>query len=163
MEDPSLVESIHYRDEDVNRLYFMMFRILKSALKDRSLLSQWDITAEKVLALWYLIINIESISDLTKSITLSLAKQPKFDKKGFAELQDALRQLYIKVMKAYYASDKQAAQEVASQYVPFTERCDDFFKKNKSIEAATILHNCRELYSAVCNIARIVIDEDKNG
>jgi len=159
-EDKHIQQSIHYRDEDINRLYFMMFRLLKSALKDNRLLSQWEITPDKVLSLWYLIINIESLSDTVKSITKQLSLNPKLNKKEFTLIQETLQHEYRKVMKAYYASDKDAAQEVASMYNPFTEQCDEFFKKNKTFEVSTTMHLHKEAFNLVCNIARIVIDED---
>jgi len=157
-----LIESIHCRDEDINRLYFMVFRILKSALKDQRLLSQLELSSDQVLSLWFLMMNIESISDAMKSITQSLTSGIKCEKKNFEAIHDSLQHSYLKAMKAYYETDKAAAQEVAAQYLPFAKQCNEFLKSNKSVEVSSLIHHCKEASNLIGNIARIVIDKDES-
>lgn len=158
----NLFDSVKFRDQDVDRLYFMMFRILKSTLRDSSLLSEFKIDAHEVLSYWYLILNLESISDASLSICRQLTNKFKHDKKSLQELHSSVFASYKKVMKAYYNKDIALAQEVAGSYMAFISRCDEFFKSNKTFDVSSVLHSYRELYGLICNIARIVIDNDKD-
>ncbi|MEK6856972.1 MAG: phosphate uptake regulator PhoU, partial [Nanoarchaeota archaeon] len=44
VEKPELDESIRFRDEDVNRIYFLLFRLLKSALKNPKIAEKFGLS-----------------------------------------------------------------------------------------------------------------------
>ena len=157
--DKSMYESITYRDFDINRLYFLMFRILKGALADIKIAQSYGIKNTQTLSLWYLVVNLENLADNLKNSCRLFESLKKIDPEGLKELLKELEHSYLDVIKAYYNKDKDLAHKVASGRNAVMEKCSDYYEKNRSKELFEIMGNFKELQTFICNIARIVIDD----
>jgi phosphate uptake regulator len=154
----SIHESVEQRDNDVNRLYFLLFRLLKSALSNQRIAENFKISNNEVLSTWYLTVNIENIADNAKTINRLMDKI-----NDEALLKQALREIekaYEDVMKAYYNKDKKLADEVASRRIDIFNKCSKLLIKTPTAGASEVIENLKEMATLVCNIARIVIDSE---
>lgn len=154
-------ESISFRDQDINRLYFLLFRILRSALNDSKISSIYNLTNSQVLSYWYLIINLESIADNIKKISevlTDIKHEIKDSKKVFTDMNSD----YLEAMKALYNKDYNLAQEVASKRASRIKECTEQYRKSNKAEIAEVMINLREIEDCICNISRIVIDDEGN-
>jgi phosphate uptake regulator len=156
-----MADSINYRDSDVNRLYFLSSKIIKTALSDPDIAKLIGIEKySDILSIWYLILNLEGIADNTKEIyflSLKVKKDPFF--KELAELYKETEKYYLDVMKAYYAQDKVLADNVAVNRSKIIKKCDEMSEKYRDIQIIKATENIKEIENSICNIARIVIDK----
>jgi len=154
-------ESIAFRDEDINRLYFMLFRLLKKALSNPDVAQKFELNNSDILSTWYLIMNLENIGDSLNHIcTLKeiLKKVPNSD--TLAQLHEEVDINFKEVMKSYYNRDKALANQVASRWTTFSRLADGFFEKNKTPDIALMKEHFKSVYSVIGNIARIVMDKE---
>src|SRR3989338_4159744 len=91
----NMYESVYYRDFDVNKLYFLMCRILKSSLNDSRVAEKFQITNTQGMASWFLSLNLENIADNSKNICLHLKNL------GKDVNTKELKEIYKEVEKTY--------------------------------------------------------------
>lgn len=152
VEKPELDESIRFRDEDVNRIYFLLFRLLKSALKNPKIAEKFGLSNDKLLSTWYLAVNVENVADCCKNISALLKKAKKDETELASSTLKELEKSYLEVMKAYYNKDKSVADAVAKQRIGLLKQIDKLPQQySESFKLMTTL---------LGNIARIVLDEE---
>lgn len=152
----NLHESIYFRDFDVNRLYFLMFRILKGALIDINIASSFNVSNADILNDWYFVLNLENVADNLKNVCKIFLELKENELKELDESYKLLQTNYLDALKAYYDRDKDLAQKVASKREVIQNQCEELKKKNISL----ITPHIKELETFISNIARIVIDRE---
>ncbi len=152
----NLHESINFRDFDVNRLYFLMFRILKGALTDINIASSFNVSNSDILNEWYFVLNLENVADNLKNVCKIFLELKENELKELDEIYKMLQTNYLDALKAYYDRDKDLAQKVASKREIIQNQCEELKKKNISL----ITPHIKELETFISNIARIVIDRE---
>ena len=151
-EKPEIDESIRFRDDDVNRIYFLLFRLLKSALKNQKIAEKFGLSNEKLLSTWYLAVNIENVADCCKNISGLLKKAKKEESASASSTLKELEKNYAEVMKAYYNKDKNTADNIAKQRMNLLKQIDKLPQQySESFKLMTTI---------VGNISRIVLDEE---
>jgi phosphate transport system protein len=158
LDGKNLSESIHYRDADVNRLYFLLSRLLKGALTNKAVADSFNLKNEEVLSTWYLILCLENIADNGKNISEIFNRIKKINKKSLLAIYKELDESYTEVMKAYFSKNKKIADDVARKRIKIFDDCKAFLKDHNTADAAELMENFKELKTNICNIARIVID-----
>lgn len=146
-----LSESVAVRDEDVNRLYFLLVRLLKSALRTPTIANQMEITSTGVLGYWMLVHYLEQLADTTTSVCKNAATEKK-QHKQFVSLLSALEQDYRDVMKAAHEKNKALADEVARRRI---QRQDTA----RSLSKPELSYGCSTISTLISDIARLVIDD----
>jgi len=154
----SISESIEQRDNDVNRLYFLLFRLLKSSLNSQKIASNFGISNDEALSTWYLTVNIENTADNAKTLNKLMDKIN--DKVLLKEALSEIVKAYEDVMKAYYNKDKKLADEVASRRIDIFTKCTKLLIQTPTAGASEVIENLKAMTTNVCNIARIVIDAE---
>lgn len=166
-------DSIHHRDVDVNRLYFLCYRVIKNAIKNpriaKSLgIDTWQLHTENLM-----IMRIEKIADRQKRIARYLCSL-NLDRSTLEELERAYMQIsdaYNEVMKSYYNRDKQAAIQIEASNKDRTTACDTLLEKytniltktkNKSantnlVVVAKVVENLKATAVEIRNVARTVL------
>ncbi|MEA2037842.1 MAG: phosphate uptake regulator PhoU [Nanoarchaeota archaeon] len=160
IENKNISENIHFRDFDVNKLYFLLYRLIKGALGDPVLASHFSLNSSKALSVWNITTNLENIADCCKNISQNLAEiGKKFNLKELEEVYNDIERSYLDVMKAYHKTDKKLADDVASNRTNIVNQCILFSEKNNKFNILTICENLKEMENLICNIARLVIDD----
>ncbi|MDP3766303.1 MAG: hypothetical protein Q8R04_07360 [Nanoarchaeota archaeon] len=166
-------ESIHDRDFDVNRLYFLAYRVIKNAMKNpriaKSLGTEpWQLHSDKLI-----ILKLEKIADRQKRIARYLCTAD-LDRAALAELDKIhtdVSESYNDVMKSYYNNDKQISFQIEVKNRDMTTSCDKFLEKytnahtnSKSkttnsnlVAVAKIIENLKATAVEIRNVARIVL------
>jgi len=128
----TLFKEAEPREQDLNKLYFLLYRLVKGAMKDQKMADALNIKQDNLLLTWYLTVNLEDIGDI-------LEKMPK--KSGLKDLESS----YLDAMKAYFTNNKELAEEVISNWQS---------QKPKKGDAEQV----KQLATHINNIARIVLD-----
>ncbi len=127
-------ESINYRDLDVNKLVFLMFRIVRFGQENTSYaFKKFDLSPVELSNLWWLSYDLESIADEIKRIARYL-RQVSLDKhkqKEFMELLREIKESYLNIMKAYYEKDVPLVHKVINQREEIISHCESFGGKDK--------------------------------
>ncbi|MBW3017172.1 hypothetical protein KY316_02270 [Candidatus Woesearchaeota archaeon] len=131
-------ESIQLRDKDVNRIGFLIFRIVKEGLKNNRLRNKMKKSALELHYDWRLAKQIEFIANDTKRIA-RLLKDIKLDaksRKAVDELYSDIENMYRDIMKARYKNDVELAIKYSVKKLELMKKCDnlnDKFGKQKDV------------------------------
>lgn len=166
-------ESIHHRDFDVNRLYFLGYRVIKNAIKNpriaKSLgLETWQLHSDNLT-----ILRLEKVADRQKRIARYICTH-NLDRATLAELDNIytdISEAYNELMKAYYNKDKQTAIKIETTNKDRTAACDRFLERYTNMHAsskgktsnsnlvavAKIVENLKATTVEIRNLARTVL------
>ena len=166
-------DSLSQRDIDVNRLYFLGYRVIKNAIKTPRIAKSLGIEAWQLHSDNLMILRIENIADRQKRIARYICTN-NIDRMTLAELDKIytdISEAYNEVMKAYYNHDRQAAIKIETTNRDRTSACDKFLEKymnahasakNKTSKAslvavAKIVENLKATTVELRNLARTVL------
>ena len=169
----STYESIHHRDVDVNRLYYLGSRVIKNAMKNpriaKSLGTEpWQLHCDTLM-----ILKLEKIADRQKRIARYICTS-NLDRTTLAEIDKIhtdISEAYNEVMKSYYNQDKQIAYKIEISSKERANSCNRFLQKytatyanSKSktanenlVTVAKIIENLKATAAEIKNIARTVL------
>jgi len=155
-----MAQILRERDADVNRLSFMVFKLLKSCAGDPTICTRLKLSELEVLRYWHLVFIIEKIADEAKRIARLIknlhAKKSKFDRKGLTKLFQEVKTHYEGVMKAFYKKDFNLADEIYLNKTPMLKKCDEYFEDNKCLEIADITGKFKSIVSQSDDISKII-------
>lgn len=166
-------DSIHNRDIDVNRLYFLAYRVIKNAMKNPRIAKllgtdPWQLHSDTLM-----ILRLEKIADRQKRIARYLCTT-NLDRSTFSDLDGIHTEIceaYNDVMKSYYNQDKEIAFQVEVTNKNRTAKCDKFLEKythmyasskgkttnSNLVAVAQIVENLKATAASAKNIARTVL------
>ena len=154
-EDLSTAQSLDMRDEDVNRLYFLLVRLLKSSLTEPAIAKKLSLAPHEILAFWQLTHDLESLADHLKQASEIISKNN--NNKQSNELYKTLHKTYVNAMTATYQKDKSSAEKIAQQRTEISQQINKMLEK----PALTSLgEHASAITTHILNISRYVIDED---
>ena len=133
------------RDNDVNRLYFLLTRLLKSVVTNPGMSEELGVSLPSAFSTWYLTINLENLADC---FTQLIASKPSL--KRLEPVIATVEEQYLMAMKSYYQQDKIMAEKVAQQR-------QGVFEKIQKCPPG-IAENLKYMITLINNIARTVID-----
>lgn len=166
-------------DEEVNRLHFLTYRIIRNGLKNIRVANSLETDNLKLHLDHSITRNIERVADCTKRICRNL-KNTKLDQTGRDNLKQVftkIKQSYLDVMKAYYTDDKDIALGIEERNKDLITSCTNFFQKHNHKDlkygngskpgvcnfrgacgaTSRIIENMKEMSSSVKHIARAII------
>ena len=148
------------RDLDVNRLCFMLERILKNALNDPNISKKIDMQGVDLLHLWYIVTNLEAIGDEVKRIArfLTIVKFNSSQKEEFLELYFEIEESYLDVINSFYKKDKELAFEVSLRKENLHEKCSKFLERNSTSQIGGMVEKMKALVSWIKTIALFSYD-----
>lgn len=166
-------ESIHNRDADVNRLYFLAYRVIKNAMKNPRIAKSLGTEPWRLHSDTLIILRLEKIADRQKRLARYLCTA-NLDRATLAELDKIhtdISECYNDVMKAYYNQDKQSAYQIEVTNKDRIAACDKLLEKYMNMYAnakgkatnlnlvavAQIVDNLKATATSVKNIARTVL------
>ena len=156
VKDLDLVQNIIERDVEINRLYFLVFKILKAMHTDKQVLISQKMEELDVLRYWELNIHLEKIGDRVKNIAATIPQLNPSRKKRFLELFSQLAKLYNDVMKAFYNRSSDDADKISVSRVKLLANIQIYMKKNGCAVCNQIAINAFNMAGHINDIARIV-------
>ena len=166
-------ESIHNRDFDVNRLYFLSYRVIKNAIKNPRIAKSLGVETWQLHSDNLVILRLEKIADRQKRIARYICTN-NLERATLAEIEKIytdISEAYNEVMKTYYNQDKQAAIKIETTNKDRTAACDKFLEKYMNMHAnsktktsnsnlvavAKIVENLKATAVETRNMARTVL------
>ena len=164
-------DSLNQRDIDVNRLYFLGYRVIKNAIRNPRIAKSLGIEAWQLHSDNLMILRIENIADRQKRIARYICTN-NIDRATLTELDSIYTDIsdaYNEVMKAYYNHDKQAAIKIETTNKDRTSACDRFLERYTNMHAkgkssnsnlvavAKIVENLKATTVELRNLARTVL------
>ena len=158
--EPERNEQLHVKDEEVNKLYFLLVRLLNSALTTQGMAERFSLSHKQILSQWYLVVNLENLADYAKNANNAAQNLGKEKTKAARELLHAIQQDFETIMKAWYQKDKAAADAVARNRLTLVEHATNFVAKHRESLIVEFAEQCKAMTTVITNIARIVLDTE---
>ena len=148
---------IYETDYDINKLYFLLWRIAVLSLNNPSLLQKFKINSVELIHTWWLSMNLEHIGDELKRIARDCKeKKLKNDTiKKFLNVLYTVKEAYLDVMKAYHKENVGLAYEITSKKHDVIKKCDELAKND--VKSVNINEKLKAVQSYVHNIAKCII------
>ena len=161
MEDLGLKDAnyddILQRDQDIDRLTFLILRLIKSNLQDTSANRENNLSNLKLLDYWNVAYLLESIADEVRKLSVALKETSK-DKKIFKdiiELYTSLVNCYKDTMDAYHSNNVEKAYSLSILKKDIADNCDKLYQKYWHKKGAVIaLERIRDTAFLIHNIGR---------
>jgi len=150
IDDPQLADSVVLRDYEVNRSYFLLMRLLKSALNHKQIADFFDIKNNKIMSYWYLVMNLENFADAAKHFAMIFKKDKTSD--DVKTIYEKIEKSFTTVMKAYYMNDKKLAETISLDRPALMDECEKVEPKYSEL--------LKTMTTLVNNIAKQVIDAE---
>lgn len=152
-------DDIFQRDEDVDRLTFLVLRIIKSNIQDNSSARAINLSNSQLLDYWNVAYNLEAIADETRMLSVAL-KDINVNKPAFREIIKLYRELvktYTNTLDAYYVNAVEKAYRLSSIKYGIAVSCDKLYEKHWNKKGAVVaLERIRDMNLLVHNVGRRV-------
>lgn len=153
-------ENINHRDNDVNRLRFLMYRIVWFGLNNPTFaIKKFNLSPISLLNLWWLAFNLEAIADNVKR-TARYMREVKLDNKEkqvLKNLLEAISEDYNQMMKGYHTKNPEIAHSILQKKEEMLKQCEDFHHRNRNIPFAGYLTDqIKYFITNLYNIGRVV-------
>ena len=166
--DGNTSESINYRDNDVNKLAFLMFRIVRYGLENPTyMMRKFNLQPLALANLWWLSFDLESLADEIKRVSryMELIELDKEQQEAFKSVLRNVKQYYLDMMKAYYSNDIDAVHNVVNRKEGMINLCHEFYenfyvqqhtKKSKSRWLGFLTDRTRAAIGHINHIGRVL-------
>ncbi len=155
--------SIVERDMDLNRLAFLAFRVIKTALSDNALAKKLNLSNSDLLQNWLVVSRLEKIGDQQKRIArhlrnVSIHKKPKEE---LHKILTLIQNDYTDVMTAYYKKDLEASYLIDNTNSARMLTCKNYLETirgNELVDVARTIDHVKSMRTDIKTIARAVMD-----
>jgi phosphate transport system protein len=149
-------ENLDGRDGDVDRLAFLLLRVIKCALDDGGLMKKMNMNTADLMDAWIITFNLEKTGDHIKRIT-NLMKGLKLKKKEQQEITSLYAKIentYLDTMKAFYNKDNNLAYKIAERRKSLMNEIKKSFEKYEDTAVIVFRENLFNLISSIHTITR---------
>jgi len=158
--DKDVVDSIKHRDNDLNKLSFLLYRTIQFGFENPGLiLKKQKLNPNNLLSFWWITYNLEAIGDETKR-TARFIKKMKFSKKmkeDFMRIFEKIEQNYLDIMISFYKSNSETAHLIHERKRGIIKECDEFYEEyHDSRWSGYLVNHLKTLTTNVHNIGRSI-------
>ena len=151
-----IIQNIVNRDQEVNKLSFLLYKILKSAQSDMEIENALQLNELQILLYWELNIHLEKIGDRVKHIAKIIPDIDSRNMKVFEKIFSEMNEQYLEVMHAFYKNIKDEAEEVSRRKDAYTEYIKRVIEKTRSLPMVRVAINCINMSHNINDIARAI-------
>jgi len=157
---PDIEDRLRVKDEEINKLYFLLCHLLKSALITPGMGERFGLTHAGVLGYWSLVINLENLADCVKNAHTALGSVGKEKVKQVRDVVHSLKADLEDAMKAWYQKDKSLADSVLRNRDAIMKKCQAVITRGAEPALVEAIEQCKASASIISNLARVVIDSE---
>lgn len=155
--------SIVERDMDLNRLAFLAFRVIKTALNDNALAKKLGLSNCDLLQNWIVVSRLEKIGDQQKRIArhLRAVSLHKKEKEELNKILSLVQNDYVDVMTSYYKKDLEAAYSIDNTNSTRMLVCKNYLETirgDELVDVARTIDHLKSMRTDIKTIARAVMD-----
>jgi len=155
VKDNSLIENIVERDKEINKINFMVFKVLKAVQNDKSLLRAVGISEPDILRFWEINGCLEKIGDRVKHIARTIPDLENKSKPEFMQLVSNLEKFYIDSMVSFYEDSVAKTDLTINKKDEIGKKIQDF-ASHKCVACSKIAVNAFNLNGHINDIGRMV-------
>ncbi|MFH1072244.1 MAG: hypothetical protein V1743_02330 [Nanoarchaeota archaeon] len=148
-----LCDNINSRDQDVNRISFLIMRTVKYLVSNPEM--RRDGSGFEYFNYYELTQLLEKIGDELKRTMRLLAAMDLKKANELKELFDDIEKMYLDSMKAYYNKDVEMAYAVATEKNPILEKHIDFLEKHNGQPAIQLFEKLKLIIVTIHQINRL--------
>ena len=155
---------LSYRDQDINRAYFVILRITNLGMEDSKLASALKLTAKDLFNFWSIAFHLENFGDEIKRIA-ELKSNTKLNKnttEAVLRILSEIETAYNSVMKSYYTNDIESALKYSDTRKKLFERCNEFYvqlnRQPDNLRVLSISERLKNMVELLNKISRRVYD-----
>ncbi len=117
---------IEGKEQDMNKLSFVILRAVRNGLKNPSYMKTLDTSALDIFQRWSIANQIETIADHIKRVAEMLVnfKIEKKEKERILKIIDDIEVQYTKTVTAYYTNDTELAFEATNKKTAIWDECN---------------------------------------
>jgi len=164
-DDVDHFENLRHRDQDVNRIFYVIMRLANHGIDDPSFASAIKLTPKDLFNYWGVGMYLESIADEVKRIS-EVLKNTRIKKRTRQFLLDLFMEVesgYLEVMKAYHTKDIQLAFSYSERRKRVFERCDKLYSEMNrgsevNLKVLAINERFKNMVEGINRISRRVYD-----
>jgi len=157
----STVKSLYDRDADVNRLTWLVRRMITAALEDQKISRMFETEPKDVLLDWEVALRLEKIGDNLKRIAKCISALKLEDKlfSRVSEMFAKIRARYLNVMKAYYARDMALSCDIETTKPRIYDECDEIVQNGSSVnkQLVILIENFKTINARISDISKAVM------
>ncbi|MDP4012882.1 MAG: hypothetical protein Q8R00_04735 [Candidatus Nanoarchaeia archaeon] len=157
-ETSNTYEHFSYRDQDINRTYFVVLRLTNLGMSDLAFANSIKLTPKDLFKIWGVGYYLESLADEVKRIAelLNNTKINKKTKEYLLRLFNDIEASYFSVMKAYYTGDIQLALQYSDARKKLFEKTNELYKElNRNPDNLRVLAICERFNNMIESINKI--------
>ncbi len=151
-------QSLMQRDEDINRLVFLAYRLAKFSIENPEYLKNDNLKVLDFVILWQVADHIERFADETKRSSRFLRKLEKtIPEKGDLErIFKDIETCYLTTMKSLYGKDRTLAFETADSTKKLIEKCEKISNKTKQKNVIILIERLKTMIDHLRTISRLI-------
>ncbi len=152
------LESIFHRDLDVNRLVFLIKRVIKLAIEEPSIAKKLNRNNRELLKDWNIVVLLESVGDEIKRISRFLRLNSK--NKNIEEIlaiTSSLGKTYFEIMKSYHTKKIEAAYNFELTHQNRMAMINQLEQKVKDYQNIRLIYHLKSLASHLKNMSRTLL------
>ena len=144
------------RDLDINRLVYLINRVVNAAMDKPQLLAKFDMTHGELQKNSRITNRMESVGDFLKRINrhMQKAKMNAKEKEHIKEVLKKLQNEYLKVMKAFHTHNIETAYEVEMHHKEMMDECTALYNIMKGMTSSELVYNLKALAATIRSIGR---------
>jgi phosphate uptake regulator len=150
-------ESIFHRDVDINRLVFLVKRVIKSAFSDQNIARKLGRSNLELLKDWNIVSLLESIGDEIKRVAREFKVVKTKHLKELMKFNKELGEQYFALMKSYHTKNLDAAYKAELSHKKKVEQLEKFDKKSHDHVTSKLINHMKILDAHLKNMARAII------
>lgn len=145
-------------DKDVNRFYFLLWKIMLLGLENPSVVNTLQTDYSSLVNIWGVGVNLERTGDNVKRIARLLSKN-KFSEKNIEklfELYKEVKQDYTNILNCFHRKDKQEAFNLAWRRDDFDKKAD-LFCDDKDKNISEICDKMKDIENNLHYISKYIV------
>lgn len=159
-DDGSAYDEIKNLDKGINKLRFMLYKVIKSAMDNQNLSRKLGMTNHKLLKTWLMVSYLEETADELRRF-VKFREASNLQQKDRAKLDECFNEIidsFINVMEAYYKDNINIAHEIASLKDEQLRKYTDLSHQSKNKDMIPMLEKIKSMGSWIRCIARGIIN-----
>ncbi|MEK6852639.1 MAG: phosphate uptake regulator PhoU [Nanoarchaeota archaeon] len=153
------IKEIKNMDKDINRLYFLMWKLLRTDVNDQTFSDYLKITNLDLIDSWWVALSLEHIGDGLKRITEIMHNEnlTKEEVTQFKNYFSRMYEIYAETIKAYHTKDVEKAYEMQRRRRELLSQLSQKTLKTSNSSIAKSYQELKILLGANHSIARLIV------
>jgi phosphate uptake regulator len=160
LDGEDLYDSVALRDYDVNRMYFLLYRLLKGSLRNPAMAQKLQLASHDALAYSLLVNNLENVGDAAKNACSACKELGAKERTPVKAAYQLIEGLYLDAMKAQFTNDRTLADNVAQRRREIVEKVSSLVTKQSTPGLVEVVDVLKGMTTLIADIARGVIDRE---